>query len=72
MTSYQIGAVKPDAAIFQAAAQKAGRAHTEIFFVDDIAGHVAGAKAAGFDAVQYTTTAKFVEDLRSRGLKFNY
>ncbi|MCC6124839.1 MAG: HAD family phosphatase [Pirellulales bacterium] len=71
-TSYQIGAVKPDAAIFNAAAKMAGCAPEEIFFVDDIAGHVAGAKAAGFDAVQYATTSKFVEDLRSRGIKFNY
>jgi glucose-1-phosphatase len=72
VTSYQVGFVKPDPKIFLAAAQKAGHAPEEIFFVDDIAGHVAGAKAAGFDAVQYTTTAKFVEDLRNRGLKFNY
>jgi glucose-1-phosphatase len=72
ITSYQVGFAKPDAKIFQAAAQKAGHAPEEIFFVDDIAGHVAGAKAAGFDAVQYTTTGKFVEDLRKRGVKFNY
>jgi len=72
VTSYQIRAVKPDAAIFQAAAQKAGHTPEEIFFVDDIAGHVAGAKAVGFDAVQYTMAEKFVADLRSRGLKFNY
>jgi glucose-1-phosphatase len=72
ITSYQIGAAKPDAKIFHAAAERAGYAPEEIFFVDDIAGHVAGAKAVGFDAVQYTTTGKFVEDLRKRGLKFNY
>ncbi len=53
--SYEIGACKPDARIFAAAAELAGVAPEEIFFVDDIAGHVAGAKAAGFDAVQFTT-----------------
>jgi glucose-1-phosphatase len=72
ITSYQVGAVKPDAQIFAAAAEKAGHAPAEIFFVDDLAGHVAGAQAAGFDAVQYTTAQKFAEDLRSRGVKFNY
>jgi putative hydrolase of the HAD superfamily len=72
ITSYQVRFAKPDAKIFQAAAEKAGHAPDEIFFVDDIAGHVAGAKVAGFDAVQYTTTQKFVRDLRQRGLKFNY
>jgi putative hydrolase of the HAD superfamily len=72
ITSYQIGEVKPNAKIFQVAAEKAGYAPEEIFFVDDIAGHVAGAKAAGFDAVQYTTVQKFTEDLRQRGMKFNF
>jgi glucose-1-phosphatase len=70
--SYQIGACKPDPAIFAAAARLAGCAPGEIFFVDDIAGHVAGARAAGFDAVQYTTTAQLAADLRARGLRFNY
>jgi glucose-1-phosphatase len=70
--SYQIGAAKPDAAIFRAAAALAGVAPQEIFFVDDIAGHVAGARAVGFDAVQYTSTPELVADLRRRGLRFNY
>jgi glucose-1-phosphatase len=72
ITSYRVGAVKPDAKIFEVAAEKAGYAPGEIFFVDDIAGHVAGAKAAGFDAVQYTTVETFVEDLRCRGFNFKY
>jgi putative hydrolase of the HAD superfamily len=72
LTSYQLGAVKPHAEIFQAAAQRAGHPPEDLFFVDDIPGHVAGAKAAGLDAVQYTTTRKFVEDLRNRGVRLNY
>ena len=55
--SYRIGAVKPEAAIFRAAADLAGVRPEEIFFVDDMAEHVAGARAAGFDAVQFTTAA---------------
>lgn len=70
--SYELGAVKPDAKIFTGAAQLAGVAPQEIFFVDDVAGHVAGARAAGFDAVQFTDAAKLAEDLRARGLEFNY
>ena len=70
--SYKIGAVKPDAAIFVAAAKLAGRQPEEIFFVDDIAGHVAGARAAGFDAVQFTTAEALANDLRQRGIRFNY
>jgi len=70
--SHRIGALKPDAAIFLAAAELAGCSPDEIFFVDDIAGHVAGARAVGFDAVQFTTAAALAEELRRRGLRFNY
>jgi putative hydrolase of the HAD superfamily len=70
--SYQIGALKPDAAIFHAAAELAGCRPEEIFFVDDIAGHVAGARAVGFDAVQFTTAESLARELRIRGIRFNY
>ena len=70
--SYQLHAVKPDAAIFAAAAGLAGVAPEEMFFVDDIAKHVAGAKAVGVDAVQFTSAADLVSELRKRGVKFNY
>lgn len=70
--SYRLGAVKPEAAIFHAAAELAGVCPEDIFFVDDIAEHVTGARAFGFDAVQFTTTASLAEELRSRGIRFNY
>ncbi len=70
--SYEIGALKPDPKIYRAAAELASVAPEEIFFCDDIAGHVVGAREAGFDAVQYTTTKALVADLRQRGIRFNY
>jgi len=70
--SYKIGAVKPDAEIFHAAAEMASCRPEEIFFVDDIAGHVAGARTVGFDAVQFTSAEALANDLRQRGLRFNY
>jgi len=70
--SFQLGALKPDAKIYLAAAKLAGAGPEEIFFVDDIAEHVTGACAAGFDAVQFTTVPQLVADLRARGLAFNY
>jgi putative hydrolase of the HAD superfamily len=70
--SYRIQAVKPDAAIFHAAADLAGCRPDEIFFVDDIAEHVAGARAVGFDAVQFTSAEQLADDLRRRGIRFNY
>jgi len=70
--SFRLGACKPAEKIFAGAAQLAGVAPQEIFYVDDIARHVAGARAYGFDAVQYTTTPQLVADLRARGIQFNY
>jgi glucose-1-phosphatase len=70
--SYKIGAVKPEAAIFHAAAELADCQPEEMFFVDDIPGHVAGARAAGVDAVQFTTAEGLAEELRQRGIRFNY
>jgi putative hydrolase of the HAD superfamily len=70
--SYELKAMKPNAAIFLAAARLAGVRPDEIFFCDDIAGHVAGARAAGLDAVQYTSTPDLVGELRKRGIRFNY
>jgi HAD superfamily hydrolase (TIGR01509 family) len=70
--SYRIGACKPDVAIFRRAAELAGQRPQDIFFTDDLAENVAGAKAAGFDAVQYTSTPQLVAELRQRGIRFNY
>ncbi len=70
--SFRIGAVKPEAAIFHAAAELAGVRPEDIFYVDDMPQHVAGARAVGFDAVQYTTTAALANELRQRGVRWNY
>ncbi|MDZ7619049.1 MAG: HAD family phosphatase [Patescibacteria group bacterium] len=66
--SYQIGAMKPEATIFLAAAELAGCSPDEIVYVDDLAQHVEGARALGLDAVQYTGTPRLAAELRRRGL----
>lgn len=66
--SFRVQAMKPDARIYAHAAELAGAAPGEIFFVDDTAGHVASAKAFGFDAVQYTTPAALLAELQKRGV----
>lgn len=70
--SYELGAIKPSPEIFARAAEQAGVAPAEIFFTDDIPGHVTAAKAAGWDAVPYTTPAALAADLRARGVMSNY
>lgn len=66
--SFELRAAKPDRAIYLGAAQLAGVRPEEVFFTDDILANVEGARAAGFDAVQYTSTPQLVGDLRTRGL----
>ncbi len=70
--SYRLGAVKPDPSIFEQAARLAGVAPDEIFFTDDLPQHIAGAKAAGFDAVQFTSAGQLAEEMRAREIRFNY
>jgi HAD superfamily hydrolase (TIGR01549 family) len=70
--SYRIGTAKPDPAIYQSAAKEAGVAPQDIFFTDDVPGHVEAARASGFDAVQFASTPELVEGLRARSIRFNY
>ena len=67
--SFEVGAIKPEPQIFTAAIEKAGVRPEEIFFTDDIAGHVEGARAAGIDAVQFTTPAALLDALLERGVR---
>jgi putative hydrolase of the HAD superfamily len=70
--SYQLRSIKPDPRIYQQAVELAGVAANEIFFVDDRPENIAGAIAAGLDAVLYTSPAALADDLRRRGVGFNY
>jgi putative hydrolase of the HAD superfamily len=70
--SFRLGAMKPEPAIYRAAAELAQVAPEEIFFVDDRSENVAGARQAGFDAVPFTTAAELTRDLLRRGVRFNF
>ena len=66
--SYEVEAMKPDRAIYDAAVQRAGVAAHEVFFTDDRLENVDGARAAGIDAVQFVDCAGLVVQLRDRGV----
>lgn len=68
--SFQTGAMKPDPAIYRFAVERAGVAVERVFFTDDRAENVAGARACGLDAVLFTDAACLERDLRARGLEF--
>lgn len=66
--SHEIRAAKPTAAIFAEAARRAAVPVERIFFCDDTPGHVAAARAAGWDAEVFTSAAGLVDALARRGL----
>jgi putative hydrolase of the HAD superfamily len=66
--SHEIGAAKPAAAIYATAARRAAVPAERIFFCDDTPGHVAAARAAGWDAEVFTSAAGLVDALARRGL----
>lgn len=70
--SFELGAMKPKLSIYQRAAEMAGFAPDEIFYVDDVPDNVVAAREAGFDAVQYTTTHNLAKELRQRNVGMNY
>ena len=70
--SYELGAAKPDPAIFRKAAELARVAPEEIFYTDDVPGHVAAARAVGYDAVLFTGPAELAAELDRRGVGLNY
>lgn len=62
------GVAKPDPRIFEVLGRRLGHPIAGVFFVDDTAGHVAAARAAGMDAVLFTDATALLGGLRSRGL----
>ena len=69
--SFKLGHLKPDPRIYAAAAELAGVAATEIFFVDDLIENVEAARKYGFDAVLYTDVPTLTSELRTRGVRVN-
>ncbi len=68
--SYEVGALKPEARIYEEAIARAQCAPHECFFTDDIPEYVAGAQQAGMDAVQFHSAAQIERELLERGVRW--
>lgn len=66
--SHEVRASKPEARVFDVATSRTGVDPARIFFCDDLAEHVAAARAAGWDAELFTTASALVDQLARRGL----
>jgi putative hydrolase of the HAD superfamily len=65
--SYEVGAAKPEAKIYQEAIARAQCGPEECFFTDDLAVNIEAARAHGMDAVQFLSAEQLKRELRSRG-----
>jgi putative hydrolase of the HAD superfamily len=61
--SCEVGARKPQRAIFELAARRADAAPRECVLVDDLEPHCAAARAAGWDAVHFTSAPAAIEQV---------
>lgn len=68
--SFRLRAMKPNAEIYAQAAQLCGVSPEAIFFVDDRADNVEGAKRAGYDAVLFQGPQSLHDALVARGVSF--
>jgi putative hydrolase of the HAD superfamily len=68
--SYEVKAMKPDAAIFREAIRRAGCRPEECFYTDDIPAYVEAARALGIDAVRFESAARIAAELRARGISW--
>ncbi len=59
--------LKPHREIFELLASRYDVVPADAVFIDDSAANVAGARAVGFDAIHYQSSAQLADELRARG-----
>ncbi|KAB0679563.1 HAD family hydrolase [Aureimonas leprariae] len=67
--SGRVGLIKPDRAVYELHARDFGLDPAKTLFIDDVEKNVEGARAAGWQAVQFTGAAKLAEDLAGYGFE---
>jgi HAD superfamily hydrolase (TIGR01509 family) len=66
--SYEVGALKPDREIYEAAITAAGKPAETLFFTDDREENVWGAQQVGIHAHQFTSTSQLIAVLKQHGV----
>jgi putative hydrolase of the HAD superfamily len=61
--SHEVGLLKPDPRIYALTGERLGVRPHEIVFLDDVEGHVAAARAAGWHAVVHKSTRESLREL---------
>ena len=68
LASYEVGAMKPAAAIFQAAEQRFELKAQSTVFIDDIADNVEGARRCGWQGIHHTNSTDTLRHLAQLGV----
>ncbi|MBE0711228.1 MAG: HAD-IA family hydrolase, partial [Candidatus Aminicenantes bacterium] len=68
--SYELRLLKPDPAIYMAAARLAGTLPGECVFIDDMEENIAGAVATGLAGINYRPETDLAAELKKLGLRF--
>lgn len=69
--SHEVGAIKPEEKIYRTVENFTGRPSGEHLFIDDIREYVDGAKACGWDGIQFTSYENLLSALDSRKILLN-
>lgn len=69
--SYEVGAMKPAAEMYQEALRRARCRPEECFYTDDIAEYVEAARQHGIDAVEFRSAAQIEQELKARGVHWD-
>ena len=69
--SFEVHAMKPEPAIFQAAIERAGCAPEQCFYTDDIGDFVEAARRQGIDAVQFESADQLQREMQTRGINWS-
>ena len=68
MLSWRLGATKPSREVYDRAAARLERSPDELLMVDDTTRNVDGARAAGWDAIEFAGADELAGEMRARGL----
>ncbi len=66
--SYEVGALKPEPAIYLDALRKLSLPPEECVYIDDVEEYVAGASAVGIRGIRFTNPSRLREDLAKLGV----
>lgn len=67
--SYEVGALKPSATMFEAAARQIGCPTANCFYTDDISDYVTAGRQHGFDSELFTNVSSLRQQLQHRGIE---